>query len=207
MITNTLRTVSVQVVLPIGIYLLLVHSGVTAAWALVGSAAASVAALVVDYVRTREVSTLGLLVLVQFSLSVAVAGVTGNPRLVLLKDYLVTAAIALGALASLALRRPFIARIRRDLSPDRDTFDRRWATQAPFRRVHRRLTLLWTVGLLSEAGAAAVVIYAVPLVVAVVATNILTPAVLVALISITQSRVSRLADTSSCHDSTASLEQ
>lgn len=151
MIANALRTVGVQVVLPIAAYLLLVQLGTSAAWALVGSAGVSVVALVLEWIRSRQLSTLGLLVLVQFVLGIAVAGLTGDARLVLLKDYVITAVIVLGAAASLALPRPFIARVRRDLSPDRSAFDRRWTHQRGFRRVHRRLTLLWVAGLLGQA--------------------------------------------------------
>ena len=181
-----ISTVGVQIVLPVAAYLLLVQLGVAPAWALVGSAAISVVALAVEYARTRELSTLGLLVLVQFVLGIAVAGLTGNPRLVLLKDYLITAVVALGAAGSLALRRPFIARVRRDLTPDRAAFDRRWERQEEFRRAHRRITLLWTAGLLLQSGIAAVIIYTTPLTVAVVATNVLTPAALIGLIALTE---------------------
>ncbi|MET0693864.1 MAG: VC0807 family protein [Propionibacteriaceae bacterium] len=194
MISNTLRAVGVQVVLPIATYLLLVQLGTSPAWALVGSAGVSVLALVLEWVRSRELSTLGLLVLIQFVLSIAVAGLTGNARLVLLKDYVITAAIAVGAAASLALPRPFIARVRRDLSPDRSTFDRRWTTQPTFRRVHRRLTVLWVAGLLGQAGVAAAVIYSTPITVAVIITNILTPAVLLTLISLTEIGVRQVPD-------------
>lgn len=194
MIGGTLRTVGVQVVLPVGVYLLLVQLGTSAAWALVGSAGVSVVVLGLEWTRSRELSTLGLLVLVQFVLGIAVAGLTGNPRLVLLKDYVVTAAIALGAAASLGLPRPFIARVRRDLSPDRSNFDRRWTQQAAFRRVHRRLTLLWAAGLLGQAAVAAAVIYSTPITVAVIATNVLTPAVLLTLVAVTEIRTSRVPD-------------
>lgn len=192
MIGNTLRTVGVQVVLPIAVYLLLVELDVAPAWALVGSAGVSVVALAVEWVRSRELSTLGLLILVQFVLGIAVAGITGNPRLVLLKDYVITVAIALAAAATLALPRPFIARVRRDLSPDRDHFDRRWTSQPLFRRAHYRLTVLWVIGLVGQAAVAAGIIYSTSLTTAVVATNVLTPATLLTLIALTELGVKRV---------------
>lgn len=192
MIRNTLVTVLSEIVLPIAVYLVLVTAGLAPVWALVGSAAVSVLELGVRWLRTRVVSTLGVLVLIRFALGVAVAWATGDARFVLLKDYLVTLVIAVAAAVSLRLERPFIARIRRDLSPDPARFDARWAADPAFRRLHRRLTLLWVGGLLGEVVLATVLIYSTPLTVAVIATNVLTPTVLLTLIAVTQVRATRL---------------
>ncbi|MDQ1632430.1 MAG: hypothetical protein QOC80_2402, partial [Frankiaceae bacterium] len=116
---------------------------------------------------------------------------TGDARFVLVKDYVVTFVIALAALGTLGLDRPFIARIRRDLSPDPERFDDEWARNAAFRRVHRRLTALWVVGLVGEVVVAVVIVYTTPLAVAVVVTGVLTPAVLLTLIAVTQVRAGR----------------
>ena len=191
MIKNVLGTVAVDIGLPIAAYFALVAVGLVPGWALTSSAAVSVISLAVRWWRSREVSTLGILVLVQFGLGVVVAVLTGNPRFVLAKDYLITFLIAIAALATLRLRRPFIARIRRDLSPDRDQFDAEWEDNPRFRAVHRELTWWWGVVLTVEVGVALAIIYTAPLGVAVVATNILTPAVLLGLIAFTQARASR----------------
>lgn len=186
MIGNILRTVLVDIVLPIAAYFALVAGGLAPVWALAASAGVSVVVLAVGWVRTRAVSTLGVLVLVRFVLGLLVALLTGDARFVLVKDFAVTFVIALAALATLGLERPFIARVRRDLSPDPERFDDEWACNAAFRRVHRRLTGLWVVGLVGEVAVALVVIYTTPLAVAVVVTGVLTPAVLLTLIAVTQ---------------------
>jgi intracellular septation protein A len=191
MTANILRTVLLDVLLPIGAYFGLVSCGLTPAWALAASAGIAVVALGVRWVRAREVSTLGVLVLVRFVLGLLVALLTGDARFVLVKDYVVTFVIALAALATLGLDRPFIARIRRDLSPDPERFDDEWARNAAFRRVHRRLTALWVVGLVGEVVVAVVIVYTTPLAVAVVVTGVLTPAVLLTLIAVTQVRAGR----------------
>lgn len=191
MIRNTLVAVLVDVVLPISTYLVLVALGLTPVWALVASAGVSVVQLAVRWLRTRVVSTLGVLVLVRFSLGVAVAWLTGDPRFVLLKDYLITLVIAVAAAVSLRWERPFIARIRRDLTPDPSAFDATWATDPSYRRLHRRLTAVWVAGLVGEVLVASVLIYTTPLTVAVIATNVLTPVVLLTLITLTQVRASR----------------
>lgn len=191
MTANILRTVLVDILLPIGAYFGLVGWGLTPAWALAASAGVSVAVLGIGWVRTRAVSTLGLLVLVRFLLGLVVALVTGDARFVIVKDYLVTFVIALVALGTLGLDRPFIARIRRDLSADPGRFDDEWVRNAAFRRVHRQLTALWVVGLVAEVVVAVVVVYTAPLSVAVVVTGVLTPAVLLTLIAVTQVRAGR----------------
>lgn len=191
MIRNVLGTITIEIALPIAVYFALVALGLPQVWALASSAGVSVISLAVRWLRSREVSTLSLLVLVQFALGVVVALVTGNARFVLAKDYLITFLVALAALASLKLERPFIARIRRDLSPDRTRFDIEWNGNARFRAVHRQLTWWWGIGLTLEVAVALAVIYSVPVGVAVVVTNILTPAVLLGLIAFTQRRAAR----------------
>jgi hypothetical protein len=152
----------------------------------------SVAVLAVGWVRSRRTSALGVLVLVRFVLGIAVALVTGDARFVLLKDYLVTLVIALAAAGTLRLERPFIAWVRRDLAPDRERFDAQWRDNPAFRRVHRQLTRWWVGGLVGEVALAVVLIYTVPLTAAVVGTSVLTPAVLLGLIAVTQTRARRV---------------
>lgn len=184
-------TLLIDVAAPVAAFFLLVRLGIAPVWALATSAGVSVVLLGIQWLRTREVSTLGGLVLVRFALGWIVALLTGDARFVLLKDYLVTLVIAVGALGTLRLERPFIARIRRELSGDRARFDVEWATNPPFRAVHRQLTRWWVAGLIGEVVVAVVLIYSTPLPVAVIATNVLTPTVLLTLIALTQHRASR----------------
>ncbi len=176
---------------PVGAYLLLTAIGWQPVWALVGAAGVSVVVLAVQYLRRRELTALGVLVLVRFALGFAVAVITGDPRLELAKDFVITGAMGLFAAVSLLARRPVIARIRRDLSGDPAGFDRWWTGDAGFRAVHRRLTLAWTFGLTSEAVVAVVLIYSLPLTAAVVVTAALAPATLLGLISATEWRARR----------------
>jgi hypothetical protein len=188
---NIARTVLVDILIPIAAYLGLVRLGMPPVWALAASAGVSVLVLGLGWWRTRALSTLGVLVLVRFLLGIVVAVVTGDARFVLVKDYLVTLLIAFAAAATLSLQRPFIARVRRDLSPDPVRFDQQWAANAEFRSVHRQLTKLWVAGLVAEVVVAIAVIYTAPLTAAVIVTNVLTPAVLLTLIAVTQARAGR----------------
>lgn len=188
---NIAGTVFVEIALPISVYLILVVGGLPPVWALLSAAGVSVAVLSIGWLRTRKLTTLGAVVLAQFILGVIIALVTGDARFVLAKDYLVILVIALAAAVTIRLERPFIARIRRDLAPDPDRFEDQWHHNRAFRAAHRRLTWWWVIGLVSHALVAVVIIYAAPLTVAVITTNILTPLVLITLITITEAHTRR----------------
>ncbi|GAA1928790.1 VC0807 family protein [Nocardioides hwasunensis] len=175
-----------NVVLPIASYLLLVAAGWSPVWALAGSAAVSVLALAVDRLRGQPFNALGGLVLLRFGLSFALAWLTGNARVLLVKDGVITLVIAAFALWSLTWSRPLIARIRRDLSADRHAFDARLDTDPAQRRLHARLTLMWAAGLAVEATTSILISLLAPITAAVVITNITGPATIVALIAITE---------------------
>ncbi|ALG09574.1 VC0807 family protein [Kibdelosporangium phytohabitans] len=175
---------------PIASYLILTAIGWTPVWALVGGAGMSVLILAAQYLRRREVNALGVLVLARFAFGVTVAVITGDPRLELVKDAAVTFLIGLAAAVSLGMRRPLIARIRRDISADRDAFDRHWDDEG-FRRLHRHLTLLWTAGLCGQSLVATALVYTLPLTAAVLSTSVLSPVTLLALIAYTQYRAHR----------------
>ena len=76
-----LAAVAENIGVPVGAYLLLTAVGWAPVWALVGAAGASVLVLAGQYLRRRELTALGVLVLVRFALGITVAVVTGDPRL------------------------------------------------------------------------------------------------------------------------------
>ncbi|WP_299051228.1 VC0807 family protein [uncultured Nocardioides sp.] len=188
---GTLLGVGQNVVLPIAAYLVLVGLGWAPVWALAGSAAVSVVVLGVEWRRTRRVDALGGLVLLRFVLSLALAWLTGDARVLLVKDSAITAVIALVGLASLRWERPAVARIRADLSGDREAFDAELARRGDLRALHRRLTVVWAVGLLAEAATSTTVALLAPITVAVVVTNLTGPAVIVGLVALTELRARR----------------
>ncbi|WP_139983842.1 VC0807 family protein [Nocardioides litoris] len=179
---GTLLGVTQNVGVPIASYLALVALGAAPVWALAGSAAVSAALLGVDRLRGVPLNALGLLVLLRFGLSLALAWLTGDARLLLVKDSVITLVIAAVALASLTWSRPLIARIRADLAPDREAFEARLASDDGLARLHRRLTLAWAVGLTAEACSSIAVALLAPITLAVVVTNLTGPVVIVGLV-------------------------
>ncbi|WP_295695058.1 VC0807 family protein [Lapillicoccus sp.] len=152
------------------------------------AAGVSLVVIVTRGIRTRRVTSLGLLVLFRFAAGIVVALVTGDARLEIVKDLVITGSIGLIACATLVLDRPLIARIRRDVSSDPGGFDRLWTGHRSFRRLHQRITLAWAGVLLVEAAIGITVSYALPITSAVLITKLLSPIVIVALIAWTEWR-------------------
>ena len=122
----------------------LVASGVPPAlWALAGLA------------RTRRLDALSLLVLLGIVLSAAVSVLGGEPRLLLLRESLVTGAIGLAFLVSLALGRPLVfylarATLAREAAGAGQSFEAAWRARPALARSIRLITLVWGLGLCAE---------------------------------------------------------
>lgn len=187
---RTAAAIGENVGIPVVSYLVATACRVAPVWALVIAAGVSLVVSLARWARTRTISTLGMLVMVRFVLGIAVAVVTGDARLEIVKDLAITGLIGVVAVLSLAVRRPLIARIRRDLSGDPDGFDRDWR-RAGFRSLHRRLTWAWGAGLVGWLVLGTVLTYSLPLTWAVVTTNIGHPAVIVGLVLGTEAAVTR----------------
>jgi hypothetical protein len=144
------KVVLVDVGIPYAVYLVLGRLGVSPVLALVVAGGVSLVRVAVGYVADRAVSALSVLVLVRFGLGVLLGVLSGDARVVLVKDSLVTASVGLAALVSLFLARPLTYYIRRDFSGDGKAWDDSWAQSAEFRRMNRLTTAVWTAGLLTE---------------------------------------------------------
>ena len=88
------------------------------------------------------------------AVSIVALLVGGSPRLFLIHESLVTGAMGLLALTSLAWRRPLLFYISRQFSAGEDPeanerFNALWQL-APARRTFRVLTIVWALGWLSE---------------------------------------------------------
>lgn len=178
---RTAAAIGENVGIPVASYLVATACGVAPVWALVIAAGVSLVVTLARWARTQTISTLGVLVMARFALGVAVAVITGDARLEIVKDLAITGLIGVAAVLSLVMRRPLIARIRRDLSGDPDGFDRDWRRR-DFRALHRRLTLAWGAGLVGWLALGTVLTYSLPMTWAVVTTSIGHPAVIVGLV-------------------------
>jgi hypothetical protein len=108
----------------------------------------------VELVHRRTVDVIGAVVLAGIVVSIVGIAVGGSPRMLLIRESFVTAALALIALASFSWKRPLLFYIGRQFSAGddldaRQRFDALWEIEGA-RRTFRVLTLVWSVGWLAE---------------------------------------------------------
>jgi hypothetical protein len=143
-----------NVVLPYGAYLLLKRAGQSDTRAVIMSAGVPMAVAVASLIQRRRINGLSLLVILATALSLGATALSGSSWFVLIRPSFVTGCIALAFLVSLALERPALFYLARDMTcPTTDearAFEGKWAS-AVFRRSMRRLTVVWAVFLGGEA--------------------------------------------------------
>ena len=105
-------------------------------------------------VRSRTLDIIGIVILVGIVVGAASAFVTGDPKMLLIRESFVTGALALVCLMSLVWPRPLLFFIGRDFSTGHDParmaeFNAMWE-RAGARRVFRVMTVVWGLGWLGE---------------------------------------------------------
>jgi hypothetical protein len=111
---------------------------------------------VIGIVRRRTIDIIGVIVVVGIIVSIVATFVSGDPKLLLIRESFVTGALGLLALSSFAWKRPLMFHIARQTATGQDPalmarFDALW--QRPLgRRTFRIITLVWSAGWLAEFG-------------------------------------------------------
>lgn len=169
--------------LPVAVYYLLHALGVSDLLALLGAAVAAVARIAVVAVRRCTLNQFALIMLLVYGLGFAMALITGDPRTLLLRNSLITASIGTVFLVTaIRGRRPLTLTALQSAQPARAAeTTRRYAVDPHVRHAFRLSSTVWGVGLLAEAVARIPLVYALPVEVAVAATEVLLIATLVAL--------------------------
>jgi hypothetical protein len=103
-----LRIVGLDVAGPLVVYALCRNAGVDQVWALAVSSALPAVGVAIDWLVWRTLETVAAVVLGGIALTIALAVITDDPRVVLLKGAAATAVFGLACLASLGMRRPLI---------------------------------------------------------------------------------------------------
>lgn len=133
--------------------LALPHLGETGA--LIASAVPPIVWSLIELVRFRRVDALSVLVVAGIVLSVAAMALGGSPRMLLLRESLVSGAIGVVFLLSLPMRRPLIfylarATVAREMEGGAARFEALWQEQPALVGAMRLMTLVWGVGLTGE---------------------------------------------------------
>ncbi|MFP5021040.1 VC0807 family protein [Pseudonocardia phyllosphaerae] len=159
-------TVLADVVAPLAVFYGLRAAGVDAGPALLTSAVVPAVRALVTLVRHRRIAWSAALVLVLCVASAATALVTGDERVMLAREALVTAALGVALLVTVPSGRPALFALGRlvlaDAGHDARSWDDRWRGSARFRRIWRVLTLWWALGFLADAALRVLTAYTLP---------------------------------------------
>ncbi|WP_323119220.1 VC0807 family protein [Burkholderia alba] len=123
--------------------------------ALYASAVLPILWSLVELFRNRRIDALSALVLLGIALSCAAVSFGGSPRLLLMRESLVSGCIGVAFLMSLLLEKPltfYLARatVARQRDDGAAHIENLWIERPAFRRAIRFITLVWGVGLTGE---------------------------------------------------------
>ncbi|AOY90922.1 hypothetical protein BKK79_03150 [Cupriavidus sp. USMAA2-4] len=125
------------------------------AGALYASAVPPVAWSAMEFARTRRVDAVSAVVLLGIGLSLAAMMLGGSPRLLLLRESLVSGVVGIVFLLSLGCRRTLVfylarATFARESADGHVRFESLWQERASLRVALRQITLVWGLGLTGE---------------------------------------------------------
>lgn len=133
--------------------LALPHLGETGA--LIASAVPPIIWSLIELARFRRVDALSVMVVAGIVLSIAAMALGGSPRMLLLRESLVSGAVGVLFLLSLPMRRPLIfylarATVAREMEGGAARFEALWRERPALVSAMRLMTLAWGVGLTGE---------------------------------------------------------
>lgn len=149
---------------PIIVYYPLRLLGVSVVLAMTAATGVALARLAFVALRDRRFDGFAALMAVMFGIGLALTLITGDPRVVLAKDSVVTGVVGIVFLGSCVVGRPLMyALARRTLPPERQAVaDERLRTDPAYRRHLVTLSAMWGALLLAEAVLRLVLVYALP---------------------------------------------
>lgn len=177
------RGVAWDVGLPLATYYVLHAAGVGEWRALLAATLVAAARIGLAALRERALNPFALVMLVAFGVSLAVAFATGDARLLLVKDSVVTAALGALFLVLAWFGHPLTLAAAQRLRPDKaDELAARYRADPAARRRHLTASAVWGVGLLAEASVRVPLIYLLPIQVMVAVSAALMMVALLALL-------------------------
>ena len=162
------RQLLLELVLPLGGYYGLRALGVDQSLALVVGGALTVPWIAYGVIRHRRIDFTAAFTLTLLAVGGLMSLITGDPRLLLVRDSWLGALIGLWILGSLFARRPFIMVTSRAVvvakvgEAGAVAWEGRWEHEPDFRRHVRILTATWGAVFLADAGVRVVLAYSLP---------------------------------------------
>jgi len=174
-----------DVALPMGLFYVLRAFDVDVLWALVVSGVTPVLRVAYVLARHRRIEPLSAFTLTVLAVNVALALISGDPRLLLVRSAWVGLLFGGWMLGSLVFaRRPLVFTAVRTLAPDRaPELDRRWASDP---RPWTTATLWWGIGNLLLSGVVVAMAYTLPVDVVPMLDTLLTVVTLVLGVQLTR---------------------
>lgn len=163
------RQLVFELILPLVAYYGLRAAGVAPWLALAAGGALTAPWILYGMWRDRRLDATALFTLTLLLTGAAASAVTGDPRLLLVRDSAIGALLGIWMLGSLPTRRPFIMTTSRAIVVAKvgvtgaDAWEARWDDDAGFRRHIRILTAIWGVVFLGDAAVRVALAYALPL--------------------------------------------
>ncbi|MEV8606422.1 VC0807 family protein [Amycolatopsis sp. NPDC051373] len=150
---------------PVGGYYLLRAFGVVPVWALLLSGLPPALRVLYTAVTRRRVDGMGLFVLAIVAVSVVTTLLTGDARLLLVRNAWFSSLAGVWLLASLVIgRQPLTYEAARALLPGKsEQLDDAWEQRLSFRRLWRVLAVVWGVGGLLHSGVSIAMAYTLPI--------------------------------------------
>jgi intracellular septation protein A len=148
---------------PLVVFQLCRSVGISDVWSLVISGIPPTVGVAIDWARWRSIEVVGLVVLGGIALSLLLALVTNDSKMVLLEGAAITAAFGVGCLVSTGRRRPLIFYFSQAFYGGRHTaagaeLDADYEADAEARLYWRIVSIVWGIAYLLEAAARAVIV-------------------------------------------------
>lgn len=165
---SSLRSLAIDVAVPLGSYYLMRDAFGLSLWlSLALSSVVPVIRSVFAAVAQRRLNVLALLMLAVNIAGIGVSFWTGDPRMMIAKDSVVSSVIALAILGSVALRRPLMTEglkvfVTRGSADRTAAWDRLAAASPRFRRLELTFSAIWGTALLADCVARLVGAFTLP---------------------------------------------
>jgi intracellular septation protein A len=149
---------------PVIVYYALHLLGASALLSLAAATAVSLGRILYVAVRDRRLDGFAVLMGATFGIGLVLTLITGDPRIALAKDSVMTGVIGVAFLGSCVVGRPLMFAMARRVLPEarQAEADDRWRNDPGYRRRLVVLSLIWGVILLAEALVRIVLVYTLP---------------------------------------------